>query len=93
VVTADVILENFRPDVKSRLGIDYDALSKINPRIVYASISGFGQTGPYATRPASTRSRRAWAGSCPSRACPGKDRCASGFRSPTCARASSRHMA
>ncbi|HSW83971.1 MAG TPA: CoA transferase, partial [Usitatibacter sp.] len=44
-VTADVILENFRPDVKTRLGIDYDALSKINPRLVYASISGFGQTG------------------------------------------------
>jgi formyl-CoA transferase len=51
VVTADVILENFRPDVKTRLGIDYDALSKVNPRLVYASISGFGQTGPYATRP------------------------------------------
>ena len=51
VETADVLLENFRPDVKSRLGIDYDALSKINPRLVYASISGFGQTGPYATRP------------------------------------------
>ena len=50
-VTADVILENFRPDVKTRLGIDYEALSKINPRLVYASISGFGQTGPYATRP------------------------------------------
>src|SRR5258708_5672975 len=51
VATADVLLENFRPDVKTRLGIDYDALSKINPRLVYASISGFGQTGPYATRP------------------------------------------
>ena len=51
VVTADVILENFRPDVKTRLGIDYDALSKINSRLVYASISGFGQTGPYAARP------------------------------------------
>ena len=51
VATADVVLENFRPDVKSRLGIDYEALSKINPRLVYASISGFGQTGPYATRP------------------------------------------
>ena len=51
VMTADVILENFRPDVKSRLGIDYEALSRINPRLVYASISGFGQTGPYATRP------------------------------------------
>src|SRR4051812_36340735 len=51
VETADVLLENFRPDVKHRLGIDYEALSKINPRLVYASISGFGQTGPYATRP------------------------------------------
>src|SRR5881394_3736896 len=48
---ADVLLENFRPDVKGRLGIDYDALSKVNPRLVYASISGFGQTGPYAKRP------------------------------------------
>jgi crotonobetainyl-CoA:carnitine CoA-transferase CaiB-like acyl-CoA transferase len=51
VNTADVLLENFRPDVKTRLGIDYETLSKINPRLVYASISGFGQTGPYATRP------------------------------------------
>jgi formyl-CoA transferase len=51
VGTADVLLENFRPDVKTRLGIDYETLSKINPRLVYASISGFGQTGPYATRP------------------------------------------
>ena len=59
---ADVVVENFRPDVKHRLGIDYEALRKINPRIVYASISGFGQDGPYATGRASTRSRRAWAG-------------------------------
>jgi len=49
--TADVLLENFRPDVKHRLGIDYESLSKVNPRLVYASISGFGQTGPYANRP------------------------------------------
>ncbi|HEX4763314.1 MAG TPA: CoA transferase, partial [Usitatibacter sp.] len=48
---ADVLLENFRPDVKNRLGIDYESLSKVNPRLVYASISGFGQTGPYASRP------------------------------------------
>jgi formyl-CoA transferase len=48
---ADVIIENFRPDVKTRLGIDYDAVAKINPRIVYGSISGFGQKGPYAVRP------------------------------------------
>lgn len=51
VQTADVLLENFRPDVKTRLGIDYETLAKVNPRLVYASISGFGQTGPYATRP------------------------------------------
>src|SRR5207253_1237314 len=48
---ADVVVENFRPDVKKRLGIDYEALSKVNPRLVYGSISGFGQTGPYANRP------------------------------------------
>src|SRR6202453_2053436 len=48
---ADVVVENFRPDVKKRLGIDYKTLAKINPRIVYASISGFGQDGPYADRP------------------------------------------
>ena len=48
---ADVVVENYRPDVKHRLGIDYEACSKVNPRIVYGSISGFGQTGPYANRP------------------------------------------
>src|SRR6202795_706261 len=51
VETADVVVENFRPDVKVRLGIDYATLRKINPRIVYASISGFGQDGPYRERP------------------------------------------
>jgi crotonobetainyl-CoA:carnitine CoA-transferase CaiB-like acyl-CoA transferase len=48
---ADVVVENYRPDVKDRLGINYAALSAINPRIVLGSISGFGQTGPYARRP------------------------------------------
>ena len=48
---ADVIVENYRPDVKTRLGIDYDAISEINPRIIYGSISGFGQDGPYRDRP------------------------------------------
>jgi crotonobetainyl-CoA:carnitine CoA-transferase CaiB-like acyl-CoA transferase len=48
---ADVIVENFRPDVKKRLGIDYDTLSATNPGLVYASISGFGQDGPYKGRP------------------------------------------
>jgi crotonobetainyl-CoA:carnitine CoA-transferase CaiB-like acyl-CoA transferase len=51
VKTADVVVENYRPDVKYRLGIDYESLSKINPRIILASISGFGQDGPYRDRP------------------------------------------
>jgi len=51
VKRADVLVENYRPDVKRRLGIDYKTLAKVNPKLVYASISGFGQTGPYATRP------------------------------------------
>jgi formyl-CoA transferase len=48
---ADVVVENYRPDVKKRLGIDYEALRAMNPRIIYGSISGFGQTGPYSNRP------------------------------------------
>jgi formyl-CoA transferase len=48
---ADVLVENFRPDVKYRLGIDYDTLSKLNTRLVYGSISGFGQDGPWGPRP------------------------------------------
>ena len=48
---ADVVVENFRPDVKAKLGVDYDSVKKINPRIVYGSISGFGQDGPYHKRP------------------------------------------
>src|SRR3712207_3814589 len=47
---ADVVAENYRPDVKRRLGIDCDTLSQINPRLVYVSISGFGQEGPYSHR-------------------------------------------
>ena len=62
VETADVLLENFRPDVKTRLGIDYETLSKINPRLVYASISGFGQTGPYAARPGFDQSAQGMGG-------------------------------
>ena len=49
---ADIILESFRPSVKYRLGVDYDSLREANPRIICGSISGFGQTGPYAERPA-----------------------------------------
>ena len=51
VKKADVVVENFRPDVKKRLGIDYKDLRKVNPRIILGSISGFGQDGPYAMRP------------------------------------------
>ncbi|MFL5049364.1 MAG: CaiB/BaiF CoA transferase family protein, partial [Xanthobacteraceae bacterium] len=51
VKKADVVVENFRPDVKKRLKIDYRDLARINPKLVYASISGFGQTGPWAQRP------------------------------------------
>jgi formyl-CoA transferase len=50
VATADVLVENYRPGVARRLGIDYETLRQINPRLVYCSISGFGQTGPYADR-------------------------------------------
>ncbi len=51
VERADVLVENYRPDVKHRLGIDYETLREVNPRLVYASISGFGQDGPYRDRP------------------------------------------
>ncbi len=48
---ADVVVENYRPDVKKKLGVDYESVRKVNPRIVYGSISGFGQDGPYHKRP------------------------------------------
>lgn len=51
IASADVVVENFRPDVKFRLGIDYETLAVDNPGLVYASISGFGQSGPLAKRP------------------------------------------
>ena len=51
VAKADIVVENYRPDVKNRLGIDYESLKAINKRIILASISGFGQDGPYQDRP------------------------------------------
>jgi crotonobetainyl-CoA:carnitine CoA-transferase CaiB-like acyl-CoA transferase len=51
VKTADVFLQNYRPGVATRLGIDYESLSKINPKLVYVSMSGYGESGPYVDRP------------------------------------------
>jgi crotonobetainyl-CoA:carnitine CoA-transferase CaiB-like acyl-CoA transferase len=51
IAGADVVVENYRPNVKKKLRIDYDTLKETNPRLIYCSISGFGQTGPYADRP------------------------------------------
>src|SRR4051794_10765810 len=51
VKTADVFLQNYRPGVAKRLGVDYATLSAVNPRLVYVSMSGYGETGPYVNRP------------------------------------------
>jgi crotonobetainyl-CoA:carnitine CoA-transferase CaiB-like acyl-CoA transferase len=62
VASADVLLEGFRPGTMGRLGLGYEAMASINPGLVYASISGFGQTGPYRNRPAHDLSYQALAG-------------------------------
>ncbi|HWA43159.1 MAG TPA: CoA transferase [Hypericibacter adhaerens] len=51
VKTADVFLQNYRPGVAKRLGVDYESLSKVNPKLVYVSMSGYGETGPYIDKP------------------------------------------
>ena len=51
IKNADILVENFRPNVKKRLGINYEIMEEINPRLIYASISGFGQSGPYSDLP------------------------------------------
>ena len=51
VAEADVLVENYRPDVKDRLGIGYEAMAAVNPRLIYGSISGYGEDGPYRMRP------------------------------------------
>ena len=51
VKEADILVENYRPGVMKRLGVGYEVMSKINPALVYVSISGFGQSGPWAERP------------------------------------------
>ena len=52
VAQSDVVVENYRPDVKHRLGIDFESLRKVNPRLVYGSSSGYGKSGPYRDYPA-----------------------------------------
>jgi formyl-CoA transferase len=59
---ADVLIENFRPGTMERWGLDWAAISQVNPRLVMASISGYGQTGPYSQRPAYDRMAQAFAG-------------------------------
>ena len=80
---ADVVVENFRPDVKARLGIDYDSLRKINPRIVYGSISGFGQDGPYHKRPGFDQIAQGMGGLMSITGAPARARCGSAFLSQT----------
>src|SRR4051812_22670555 len=82
VEKADVIIENMRAEVKHRLKVSYDDVKTINPRIVYGSISGFGQSGPYGKRAGVDQIVQAWAGSCRSPVCPGRARCASVLPSP-----------
>ena len=90
---ADVIVENFRPDVKVRLEIDYAAMRAVNPRIVYASISGFGQDGPYRDRPGFDQIAQGMGGLMSITGLPGQGRCGSAFPSPTSALASSARRA
>jgi formyl-CoA transferase len=91
VKKADVLIENFRPDVKKRLGIDDKTLRKLNPRLVYASISGFGQDGPYAQRPGFDQIAQGMGGLMSITGLPGRGRarCGSAFRLPICAPACS----
>ena len=84
---ADVVMENFRPGVMDRLGIGYEALSAINPKLIYCAMSGFGQTGPDRTRPATTARSRRCPASCRSPATRRWGRRAPASRCATCCRA------
>ena len=73
VKTADVLVENARPGVSKRLAMDYDTLNKINPKLIYASISGFGQTGPWSQRPGFDLIAQAMSGVLSATGLPGSD--------------------
>ncbi len=73
VVTADIVVENGRPGVAKRLGVDYPTLSASNPRLIYASISGFGQTGPWADRPGFDLIAQAMSGAISATGLPGQE--------------------
>ena len=83
VERADVIVENMRPQVKHRLKASYDDVKEINPRIVYGSISGFGQDGPYATKGGVDQIAQGMGGLMSITGIPGQGRCASASRSTT----------
>jgi len=83
VRTADILVENYRPDVKHKLGIDYETLAKENPRLIYASIPVSAKTALIGIAPASIRSHKAWADSCGSPDCQGTARCARAYQWPT----------
>ena len=73
VKTADVVVENGRPGVASRLGVDYPTLATVNPRLIYAGISGFGQTGPWADRPGFDLIAQAMSGALSATGLPGQE--------------------
>src|SRR5262245_43519181 len=72
------MIENYRPGVTRRLGIDYDTLAKINPKLIYASISGFGQTGPWSQRPGFDLIAQAMSGVMSAMGIPGREPVKSG---------------
>jgi crotonobetainyl-CoA:carnitine CoA-transferase CaiB-like acyl-CoA transferase len=83
---ADVVLENYRPGVAARLGADWETLRALNPRLIYASVSGFGQTGPYAQRPGYDLIAQGLSGVMSVTGEPGGDPVKCGIPSATCRR-------
>lgn len=80
VADADVVIESFRPGVMNKLGCGYETLKAVNPRLVYASLTGYGQTGPYARRPGHDMNYRAYTGELHQTGAAGGDPVAGGFQ-------------